>query len=541
MKIGVFMFTRSKNSFDLTIEILNKTSLAGDMMYYINLLLDDSIEVRKSTLHILNQQLTEGDDQSNFIRLGGVDNILPLLSCLDFELSLSAATLLQMLMYEKRFQLTVLKKDNCARFLKEALCRSEQKLQETILLILMSLENEARIFFFQEEALVFLKDFSEKATGLNRVLSMKVLSNCCSILKKYQRESFIAKKEFMPYTDFILDINALTALPGGRFATADVEGMIIIWSLNSMLPEHIILAGNCVIQMKALPDNIRFSHILVSAHANKTLSFWNFATGVHVRTIKEESSIQDLALLSNGRLVVASDYGYALKIMSRSYKESILDLRGFGLHPISVIGLPDEQLAVVNHYSEKVVEVWDTKSRKKVNPFPAQEENIYKLLSLKNGNIATCATGGIIRIWEVAFRKCVRTISVGDGERIANLQTLGDNEIIGSTNKSILVWNIDTGLLIKALELSLQNKLEKFIVLSPTMLLVNLKMREQSILKVMKIYLDSENTHNEIMAPISKNKFSLFLAEKALGQNYQQSLSDYYSYDRLSFRHRVFK
>lgn len=537
----MLMFVRSKNSFNLTPRISSEIYLARDMMYYISLLLDDSVEVRKNTLDILNNHMTEGDDQSNFISFGGVDNIIPLLNSMDIELSLRAATLLQMLMYEKRFQLIILKKDNCAHSLQQALCRSDNKLQQTILLILMSLENEAKTFFFQEDTLLFLKNFSERAIGMCRVLSIKIISNCCSILKKYQRESFVEKKEFIPYTDFILNISALTALPEDRFATGDSEGMIIIWSLKSMFPDHIFLSQNWVTQMKALPDNMRFSHILVSAHINNTLSFWNLATGSHVRTIEEESSIKDLALLSNGRLVVASDYGYALKIMSRSYKESILDLRGVGLRPISVLGLPDEQLAVVNHYSENVVEIWDTKSRKRVNPLPIQEENIYKLLSLQNGNIATCATGGIIKIWEVASRKYLKTISVGDGERISNLQVLGDNEIIGSTNKSILVWNIVTGLLIKALQVPQQNRLEKFIVISSSMLLVNFMVREQSVLKVMEIYPSSEDMHNEIIAPISKNKFSLFLGKKALDQDYQQSLSDYYSYDRPSFEHRVFK
>ena len=115
----------------------------------------------------------------------------------------------------------------------------------------------------------------------------------------------------------------------------------------------------------------------------------------------------------------------------------------------------------------------------------------------------------LIKIREVATGKYLQTISAAMVNVSCQIsKRSSDNEITGSTNKSILVWNIVTGLLIKASQVPIQNRLEKFIVISSLMLLiVNFMVREQSVLKVIEY---SEDMHNEIIAPISKNKFSLF-------------------------------
>jgi glucose repression regulatory protein TUP1 len=102
---------------------------------------------------------------------------------------------------------------------------------------------------------------------------------------------------------------------------------------------------------------------------------------------------------------------------------------------------------------DKVIRVWDIKSRQIKTQFTGHEQDIYSLDYARNGLMIASGSGDrTVRLWDVRSGKQKMSLLIDDG--VTTVAISPDNRFVaaGSLDKSVRVWDTDSGFLVERLE-----------------------------------------------------------------------------------------
>ncbi|KAK9466384.1 WD40-repeat-containing domain protein [Lipomyces arxii] len=118
----------------------------------------------------------------------------------------------------------------------------------------------------------------------------------------------------------------------------------------------------------------------------------------------------------------------------------------------SVCFSPDGRYLVTGA-EDKLIRVWDIKSKSIHCVFSGHEQDIYSLDFSRNGrHIASGSGDRSVRIWDMDTRQCVLTLAIEDGVTTVAFSPDGRFVAAGSLDKSVRVWDAATGFLVERLE-----------------------------------------------------------------------------------------
>ncbi|KAH0556971.1 hypothetical protein GP486_005242, partial [Trichoglossum hirsutum] len=102
---------------------------------------------------------------------------------------------------------------------------------------------------------------------------------------------------------------------------------------------------------------------------------------------------------------------------------------------------------------DKVIRVWDIKTRAIKHTFTGHEQDIYSLDFASNGrHIASGSGDRTVRVWDNDAGQQVLTLQIEDGVTTVAISPDGHYVAAGSLDKSVRVWDVTTGHLVERLE-----------------------------------------------------------------------------------------
>lgn len=139
------------------------------------------------------------------------------------------------------------------------------------------------------------------------------------------------------------------------------------------------------------------------------------------------------------------------QLIAKLEDESVNDKEG-DLYIRAVCFSPDGQYLVTGA-EDKLIRVWDIKTRQIRHFFRGHDQDIYSLDFSRNGrHIASGSGDRNVILWDMETGESVLTLSITDGVTTVAISPDGRYVAAGSLDKTVRVWDASTGFLVERLE-----------------------------------------------------------------------------------------
>lgn len=251
-------------------------------------------------------------------------------------------------------------------------------------------------------------------------------------------------------------VNAVAALPDGRFATAGEDGNIALWSAGREAPDRVFEGHRAPIAALAVSPDAK---LIASASWDHTVRLWPLQGGSPRVLEGHQDNVNGVAFAPDGRAVISAGYDATLRIWPLA-----------GGAP-AVIAVPSPLNAVV---VAKDGEIITGGADGRVRFFSPQGESrgeteaaatpiIAVAVSDDGALIAAASVRGSVAIIERAGRKIARTL-VGPGMPVWSAAFLPDNHtlVTGGADRVIRRWDAATGEEFGSLALAVEDPLSAY-------------------------------------------------------------------------------
>ncbi len=189
-------------------------------------------------------------------------------------------------------------------------------------------------------------------------------------------------------------VNALAALPDGILAVGESDPVIKL--RNAATGEHMhMLEGhtNGVLSLAPLPDGK-----LASGSADKTVRVWHAASAVCLYVLSGHTS--GVSALT----VIQGDLGNDVRLVSGSRDKEVIVWEGekrvrsksfaFGIDALAAVVSNTLIVGVGNE-----LRIWEIASGRRLLTLKGHTDDIYDVVHLSNGIVASCSCDGTVRVW----------------------------------------------------------------------------------------------------------------------------------------------
>ncbi|CAO4142596.1 c-type cytochrome [Methylorubrum extorquens] len=233
-------------------------------------------------------------------------------------------------------------------------------------------------------------------------------------------------------------VNAVAALPDGRFASASEDGRIALWRLGQAEPDC-VLAGHAgpVAGLAVSPDGI----MLASAAWDGTARIWPLAGGPARILEGHKGNVNAVAFLPDGRLVTAGADA-SVRIWTPQGETAVTATLPSALSALAVT--TDGEIAAAGADATVRFLAPDGQVRSEVELGPAP---VIALAPAPDGTrIAAASAGGTVAMIERASGKILFTL-VGPGLPVWSLAWRPDGSelVTGGGDRLVRRWNAATG------------------------------------------------------------------------------------------------
>lgn len=442
---------------NLAAEVENKIMIAnaGGIITFITLLSDPDEDIRHLAGSALFNCLTEFENQIIFMNGGGLAALLPLLHDEESDVRIDTVKTLERLMRESNFQLQFLKEGHLL-LLMHLLKDSEEDVHTSVILILLqfAINTRTQPYLITTDIIPTLQVFADKKNRLIRAWTKQILDICQSSLEAFMQTKQNKLMSVIPqglFSEHSRNIYSLTMLPNGQMASGGDSGMILLWDIEHIIPVVTFKHTGGVIRLIGLPNDL-----LVSGSTDSTMKWWNYLTGVCIRTYSEDINniripdIRAMTVLSNNKFVSAHDK--KIKVWPIAGDKYEMTLRDFKGDVTALIGLPNGQLASAYHL-DNAITLWNVSRGKLATTFLGHTKPIVALAMLQNGQLASGSVDATIKFWDIQSGTCVRTL-LGHDSPVTKLVTLLNDQLVSINIKTIKVWAIACGTCVATLQLT---------------------------------------------------------------------------------------
>jgi WD40 repeat protein len=208
---------------------------------------------------------------------------------------------------------------------------------------------------------------------------------------------------------------------------------------SSNPPELVVQTGHSgkVSSLAFSPDG----KTLASSSGDKTIKFWNFATGEQLRTIEGAGGL--LAFGPNGKIIVAGDIvGLAVWDVSSGAK-----LRDLNFSVTAVALSPNGRIIAGNNF------LWDTSTGARLRMLDPTAHFDSAAFSPDGKLLASGAWEGTVKLWDVSTGAELRSIETGIAHVLCVAFSPNGKLLAGAGMRGpIKLWDVSTGAELRSIE-----------------------------------------------------------------------------------------
>ena len=194
------------------------------------------------------------------------------------------------------------------------------------------------------------------------------------------------------------------------------------------------------------------SRKLISASIDKTIKIWDLETGECLKTLHDhKASIETMLIIPNNKFISAS-VDYTIKIWDLITYECLNTITNESqVHSLCL--LPNNETAF--GCRDGSIQIWNLNSLNKVKSFEAHNYWISYLLLLADKTKLISCSGEKdikIKIWHLETFECVKVLDGHSSDINCIELNSNDNLLSCSEDRTIKLWQIETGQLLKSIK-----------------------------------------------------------------------------------------
>ena len=232
----------------------------------------------------------------------------------------------------------------------------------------------------------------------------------------------------------------------------------------------LITSYNAHSQVIGSIEVIESNRRIISSSEDSTIKIWDFDTGECLKTLEDhQNEVTCILIIPNDKFISGS-YDNTIKIWDLNSYECLNTLTNE-----SVVGslclLPNNQIAC--GCGDGSISIWDLNFLTKLKSFVAHDDFIPYLL-VDETVLLSCSGDKKIKIWNSSQSfELVKELE-GHSEAILDLELTSDGKLLSwSWDKTVKLWQIDTGEILKSFEF--EDQIACFKILNDDLILVSLQ------------------------------------------------------------------
>jgi serine/threonine protein kinase len=243
-------------------------------------------------------------------------------------------------------------------------------------------------------------------------------------------------------------ISAVVTLPGGRMASADADGKILLWQPGNALAVNTININEGEIQaLAASPDG----KLLASGGADGVVRLWDSITGEARGALKGQSyAVYALDFSPDGRWLATAGKDRIIMVWNLQTRKVALELAGHEKAINAVRFSPDSQVLAS---AGENIRLWSLPTGQAITTLYGHRGIVRSVDFSADGHwLASAGFGGVIKLWDMGSGDSLNL--TGAANTVFNVRFSPDSRWLASagSNNLVMLWSVENGNFYKDLQ-----------------------------------------------------------------------------------------
>ena len=238
-------------------------------------------------------------------------------------------------------------------------------------------------------------------------------------------------------------VTAIAFSPDGQLiASSSTDRTVKIWNLITGESIQTLEGHNaCVWSVDFHPQG----QLLATAAEDNTIKLWNLETGSCVQTLEgHQHWVKAIAFSPNGKILASGSFDSTVKIWDLETGECLKTLLGHNSVVTSLAFSPQGDRLVTGSY-DRSVKIWDIVTGKCLDTMHKHTNRVWSVTFHPQENLVVSGSDDHgIKVWELQRGKCIKTLQ-GNSNAIYAIAYSNQQNLLasGHEDQTIKLWNVD--------------------------------------------------------------------------------------------------